>query len=113
MKKLTKNRSCVNRKNGNNIIVKEVVQLYIGDLIASARRPLIKGFHLIEVQANETKRVKFTVDRKTIEFFTANLKWEAELVGFNVFTGGSFAVTLESNFHILINFTSSKKIINS
>jgi beta-glucosidase len=76
------------------------VQLYIRDLIGSITRPVkeLKGFELIELQANETKRVKFTIDQKTIEFFTANLKWEAESGDFNVFIGGSSATTLEDKF---------------
>jgi beta-glucosidase len=90
----------VNVKNTSNIKGKEVVQLYIRDLIGSITRPVkeLKGFELIELQANETKKVKFTVNQKTIEFFTANLKWEAEPGDFNVFIGGSSAATLEASF---------------
>lgn len=90
----------VNVKNASNIKGKEVVQLYIRDLIGSITRPVkeLKGFELIELQPNETKKVTFTIDQKTIEFFTANLKWEAEAGDFNVFIGGSSAVTLEASF---------------
>jgi len=70
----------VNVKNTSEITGKEVVQMYIRDLVGSVTRPVreLKGFELIELQANETKKVKFSIDKKTIEFFTANIKWEAE-----------------------------------
>ncbi|HEY4616587.1 MAG TPA: beta-glucosidase BglX [Flavobacterium sp.] len=90
----------VNVKNTSGVPGKEVVQLYIRDLIGSITRPVkeLKGFEMIELQPNETKKVTFTVDEKTIEFFTANKKWEAEPGDFNVFVGGSSTTTLEANF---------------
>lgn len=90
----------VNVKNTSEITGKEVVQMYIRDLVGSVTRPVreLKGFELIELQANETKKVKFSIDKKTIEFFTANLKWEAEPGDFNVFIGGSSATTLGDDF---------------
>jgi beta-glucosidase len=65
--------------------------LYIRDLIGSVTRPVkeLKGFEMIELKANETKEITFSIDNKTIEFYTA--KWEAEPGDFNVFVGGSSA----------------------
>jgi beta-glucosidase len=79
------------------------VQMYIRDLIGTMTRPVkeLKGFELIELQPNETKKVTFSIDRKTIEFFTANQKWEAEPGDFNVFIGGSSYTTLEADFQYL------------
>lgn len=90
----------VNVKNTSNVIGKEVVQLYIRDLIASVTRPVkeLKGFELIELQPNETKKVVFTINEKTIEFFTANRKWEAEAGDFKVFVGGSSVTQFEKDF---------------
>ncbi|MBB1193408.1 beta-glucosidase BglX [Flavobacterium sp. SOK18b] len=90
----------VNVKNTSNVIGKEVVQLYIRDLIASVTRPVkeLKGFELIELQPNETKKVMFTIDEKMIEFFTANRKWEAEAGDFKVFVGGSSVTQFEKDF---------------
>lgn len=87
-------------KNTGKVTGKEVVQLYIRDLIGSITRPVqeLKGFEMIELQPNETKKVTFTIDEKTIEFFTAKLKWEAEPGDFNVFIGGSSAKTIQGNF---------------
>jgi beta-glucosidase len=87
-------------KNTGKVTGKEVVQLYIRDLIGSVTRPVkeLKGFEMIELKANETKEITFNIDNKTIEFYTANNKWEAEPGDFNVFVGGSSAKTLQMNF---------------
>ncbi len=93
----------VTLKNSGKVAGKEVVQLYIRDLIGSITRPVkeLKGFEMVELQPNESKTVKFTINEKTIEFFTANSKWEAEPGDFKVFVGGSSATTLESGFQYL------------
>jgi beta-glucosidase len=90
-------------KNTGKVAGKEVVQLYIRDLIASVTRPVLelKGFEMIELQPNETKKVTFAINEKTIEFFTANSKWEAEAGDFNVFVGGSSAETLKGDFQFI------------
>jgi beta-glucosidase len=71
---------------------KEVVQLYIRDLIGSVTRPVkeLKGFEMIELKQTKQRKT-FSIDNKTIEFYTANNKWEAEPGDFNVFVGGSSA----------------------
>ncbi|MGZ9676344.1 beta-glucosidase BglX [Flavobacterium sp. GNP001] len=90
-------------KNNSKIAGKEVVQLYIRDLIGSTTRPIkeLKGFEMIELQANESKKVTFTIDEKTIEYFTANRKWETEAGDFKVFVGGSSETVLESSFQFV------------
>ena len=87
-------------KNTSKIAGKEVVQLYIRDLIGSVTRPVkeLKGFEMIELMPNETKVVTFEINEKTIEYFTANRKWEAESGDFKVFIGGSSITKLEDNF---------------
>ena len=87
-------------KNTGSVAGKEVVQLYIRDLIGSVTRPVkeLKGFEITDLQPNETKKVVFTIDEKTIEYFTANRKWEAEAGDFKVFVGGSSITKLEGNF---------------
>jgi beta-glucosidase len=90
-------------KNTGKVAGKEVVQLYIRDLIGSVTRPVkeLKGFEMIELNVNETKEVTFTIDEKTIQYFTANRKWEAEYGDFNVFVGGSSVKTLQTNFEYI------------
>ena len=95
----------VSVKNTGKYTGKEVVQLYIRDLFASVTRPVkeLKGFEMIELQPNETKKVHFTINKKTIEFFTANSKWEAENGDFKLFVGGNSVKTLETDFQYVNN----------
>ncbi len=87
-------------KNNSNIDGKEVVQLYIRDLVGSFTRPVkeLKAFELVELKANESKTIKFTIDEKMIEFYTANSKWEAEKGDFKVFVGTNSAEVMEAGF---------------
>ena len=93
----------VKLKNTSSVAGKEVVQLYIRDLIGSYTRPVkeLKGFEMVALQPNESKTVTFTISPETISFYTANHKWEAEPGDFKVFVGGSSATTLEANFEFL------------
>lgn len=90
-------------KNTGKYTGKEVVQLYIRDLFASVTRPVkeLKGFEMIELQPGQSKKVSFVINKKAIEFFTANSKWEAEAGDFKVFVGGSSAQNLEGDFQYL------------
>lgn len=102
-KSFTKNGNIkvdVTIKNSGNVAGKEVVQLYIRDLVGSTTRPVkeLKGFELAELQVGEERKISFTIDEKTIEFFTANRKWEAEKGDFTAFVGGSSHTTLEASF---------------
>ncbi|WPR73013.1 beta-glucosidase BglX [Flavobacterium sp. NG2] len=92
-------------KNTGKYAGKEVVQLYLRDVFASVTRPVkeLKGFEMIELQPNETKKVRFTINKKTIEFYTANSKWEAEEGEFKLFVGGNSVKTLEADFQYLKN----------
>jgi beta-glucosidase len=90
----------VDVKNNSKVDGKEVVQLYLRDLVASVTRPVreLKGFELTEIKAGQTKTINFTIDEKLIEFYTANKKWEAEAGDFKVFVGGDSNAKLEANF---------------
>jgi beta-glucosidase len=88
-------------KNTGKVTGKEVVQLYIRDLIGSVTRPVkeLKGFEMIELKQTK-QRKSLLVSNKTIEFYTANNKWEAEPGDFNVFVGGSSAKNIADGFSI-------------
>jgi beta-glucosidase len=90
-------------KNNSEITGKEVVQLYIRDLVGSFTRPVkeLKDFQMIELKPFETKIITFIINEKTIEFYTVNSKWEAELGDFKVFIGGNSQTTLEADFQYL------------
>jgi beta-glucosidase len=92
----------VTLKNIGNKTGKEVVQLYIRDIIGSLTRPVkeLKGFEMTELKPNEEKIIQFTIDEKMLEFYTANNRWEAESGDFKLFIGGNSAETLEANFKL-------------
>ena len=91
-------------KNTGNYDGEEVVQFYIRDLVGSIIRPVLelKGFEKVFIKKGETKTVTFTVDTKTLEFFTGNNKWETEPGDFRVFVGGSSISTLSANFKYVL-----------
>ncbi|OGS81735.1 MAG: glycosyl hydrolase [Flavobacteria bacterium RIFCSPLOWO2_12_FULL_31_7] len=95
----------VTLKNNSNVAGKEVVQLYIRDLIGSTTRPVkeLKGFEMVTLSPFESKTITFEINEETIVFYTANQKWEAEAGDFKVFVGGSSDKTLEANFEFLKN----------
>lgn len=76
--------------NTGNLMRKEVVQLYIRDLVASTTRPVkeLQAFEMIELAPGETKDVQFKIDEKMLQFYTVNKKWESEEGDFEVLTGG-------------------------
>lgn len=81
---------------------KEVVQMYIRDLFASITRPIkeLKGFEMISLKPGESKEVSFSINEKTVAFYTANNKWEAEPGAFKVFIGDSSNTNLETEFSL-------------
>ena len=68
---------------------KEVVQMYIRDVVGSITRPVkeLKGFEKIFLKAGESKTVKFTIDKELLEFYDYNLDKIAEPGEFHVFIG--------------------------
>lgn len=90
----------VTLKNIGKFEGKEVVQLYIRDLIGSYTRPVkeLKDFKMVSLKPNETKVVTFQINVKTIAFYTANNVWEAEKGDFHVFVGGNSQTNLKLDF---------------
>ncbi|MFK7834189.1 MAG: beta-glucosidase BglX [Winogradskyella sp.] len=81
----------------------EVVQLYIRDLVASFVRPVkeLKDFKKISLKPGESKDVIFTINAETLQFYTANKKWEVEPGEFDVWIGGSSTTALEERFRVV------------
>jgi beta-glucosidase len=93
----------VDVKNTGTINGEEVVQLYIRDLVGSLVRPVkeLKGFQKISLQAGETKKVSFTIDKEVLQFYTINKKWEVESGDFYLFIGGDSSAKLKKKITIL------------
>lgn len=76
--------------NTGKVAGREVVQLYLHDLVGSTTRPVkeLKGFKLVSLEPGETKKVEFNIDSKMLQFYTAQHKWEAEEGEFEIMIGG-------------------------
>ena len=76
-------------KNTGAVTGKEVVQLYIRDLVGSITRPVqeLKGFQKIELAAGETKKVSFEISPELLKFYNTDLKYDWESGEFNVMVG--------------------------
>ncbi len=79
---------------------REVVQLYIRDLVASITRPVreLKGFELADLKAGESKTIEFILDKEKLGFYDNEGKFIVEPGEFEVFVGGDSKNTLNSKF---------------
>ena len=70
---------------------KEVVQLYIHDVVGSSTRPVkeLKGFQKIELKAGETKTVTFKITPEDLKFYNYDLKYDWEAGDFEIMIGGN------------------------
>lgn len=70
---------------------KEVVQLYIRDMVGSVTRPVkeLKGFQKIDLKAGETKTVTFNITPNDLKFYNYDLKFDWEPGEFQIMIGGN------------------------
>ncbi|WP_369769355.1 beta-glucosidase BglX [Flavobacterium sp. WC2416] len=75
--------------NDGNYDGKEVVQLYIRDLVGSVTRPIkeLKGFQKIFLKKGETQTVTFEISEETLKFYNSELQFAAEPGAFEAFVG--------------------------
>lgn len=75
--------------NSGAVKGKEVVQLYIRDLVGSVTRPVkeLKGFQKIELNAGETKTVSFKITPEDLKFYNGDLKYDWEPGEFEIMIG--------------------------
>src|SRR5436190_10334126 len=77
----------------------EIVQMYIGDPVASVSRPVkeLKAFRRVALKPGESARVEFPIRRHDLEFWLGG-RWVVEPGMFKVWIGGSSASGLEGSF---------------
>lgn len=71
---------------------KEVVQLYVKDVLSNVVRPEkeLKGFAKVDLQPGETKQVSFTLDSRAFAYYNVKLKdWHVETGEFEILVGTS------------------------
>jgi beta-glucosidase len=92
----------VDVKNSGNYDGKEVVQLYIRDLVGSVTRPVkeLKGFEKVEIKKGETKTVTFKLTVEDLKFYNSNLDFVAEPGQFHVFVGTNSDTTMKAEFEL-------------
>jgi beta-glucosidase len=90
-------------KNTGSREGKEVVQLYIRDLVGSSTRPVkqLKGFQKISLRPGETKDVTFKITADDLKFYNSDLKFVAEPGDFKIFIGTNSRDVIESQFTLL------------
>jgi beta-glucosidase len=78
-------------KNTGAVTGKEVVQLYIRDMVGSITRPVqeLKGFNKIELAPGESKNVSFEITPETLKFYNSDLKFDWESGDFQIMVGGN------------------------
>jgi beta-glucosidase len=93
----------VDVKNTGNMTGKEVVQLYIKDIIGSVTRPNkeLKAFQKIELKSGETKTVSFTIKPEMLEFTTIKMLRELEAGDYQVMVGTSSQEGLKEGFKLV------------
>ncbi len=87
-------------KNDSNIPGKEVIQLYIQDLVGSIVRPIkeLKAFRKEYLKAFEEKEVTFKIDVEMLKFWNEKLEYKVEKGEFKVFLGPNSEDTMEEKF---------------
>jgi beta-glucosidase len=77
--------------NTGNRTGKEVVQLYIHDVVGANTRPVkeLKGFQKIELKAGESKTVSFSITPKDLTYYHFDNTWGWEAGDFEIMIGGN------------------------
>ncbi|WP_179351407.1 beta-glucosidase BglX [Winogradskyella vidalii] len=81
---------------------KEVVQLYIRDVVGSVTRPVkeLKGFQKVEIKKGETKTVTFDISVEDLKFYNSDLDFVAEPGQFHVFVGTDSNTKMMKEFEL-------------
>ena len=87
-------------QNTGNLSGKEIVQLYLEDMVASIARPIkeLKGFQKIVLKPSETKEVVFTIDEEMLKFYSSRQGWHTEPGRFRVYIGKSSEECMKEEF---------------
>lgn len=97
-------KASVEITNTGNYDGKEVVQLYIRDLVGSVTRPVkeLKGFQKIELKKGETKTVTFEISVEDLKFYNSDLQFVAESGKFELFIGESSSTENKNEFVLVL-----------
>ena len=87
-------------KNNSNMLGKEVIQLYLQDLVASVVRPTkeLKGFKKVCFKPFEEKEISFEITPEMLRFWNEKMEYKAQTGEFKVFVGPNSRDTKEEVF---------------
>ncbi len=93
-------KATVTLTNTGNYDGEEVVQLYIGDPVASVTQPVkkLKSFQKVFLKKGESREITFNITPEELKFFNSDLKWISEPGLFKVFIGTSSDAVQEASF---------------
>lgn len=76
--------------NKGKVKGKEVVQLYINDVVSTSTRPIkeLKGFKKIELAPGESRDVAFEITPELLSYYNHNLEYVCEPGEFEIMIGG-------------------------
>ncbi|HRF20345.1 MAG TPA: glycoside hydrolase family 3 C-terminal domain-containing protein, partial [Chitinophagaceae bacterium] len=82
-------KASVTITNTGQFAGKEVVQLYIRDVVGSVTRPVkeLRGFQKIELQPGESRLVTFAITPEDLKFYNYDLKYDWEPGEFQIMIG--------------------------
>lgn len=80
---------------------KEVVQLYIRDVVGSITRPVseLKGFQKISLKSGESTKVSFTITPEDLKFYNYDLKYDWEAGDFEIMIGTNAQTVKKANLN--------------
>ncbi len=89
--------------NTGNYDGKEVVQLYIRDMVGSVTRPIkeLKGFQKIMLKKGEKQTVTFEISVEELKFYNSDLQFIAEPGAFQVFVGTNSSTDNKVSFELV------------
>lgn len=93
----------VNLKNAGKYDGTEVVQLYVQDKVGSVTRPVkeLKAFQRVELKAEESKTVTFTLPVSDLAFWRYDMTYGVEPGDFKLWVGTNSAEGLSADFTVI------------
>ena len=90
-------------KNTGDFDGKEVVQLYVRDVVRSTTPPVreLKGFKKLFLKKGEEQIVQFKLQTEDLKFYDTDLNFIAEPGEFQVFVGGDSTTELQNRFELV------------
>jgi beta-glucosidase len=100
-------------KNIGKITGKEIVQLYVKDLVTAIIRPVkeLKAFEKIELKPEEEKIVTFSLDKRAFAYYSTEIKdWYVEEGDFEILIGASSGdIKVKENVYVKPKVAIKKK----